>query len=343
MIGNDQLNKFLIELYKRIHGKRAFTNLEKDIDDNEPLFIAEFGNDGVKKFSLLPPTMKRKKGRVFQKFGNNRFLLIDVFNAKRAHLEKLGLIPKDRESTWIFGRQYNLLGIANKFMWPQTYILFAEKGLGIAKDLEFHVDYVRGWSIPKALNSDIDVKQEYEFMSYNFMLTVPSGKLPSGCLKISNDIISSNGRNILTKSYGLISRNLINYVWQEYKLAWSKMKSMDEENGEYSCPYTSFQGQVGGYVGIWVLDTTLGNELTLICRKSQLKYNLIMQNMIDSEAHYDDLHNTFEILRWNGGPSKGILYGRMIQLLEHRGSSFEIMKRYVKPCFEVRVQYAYVK
>eukprot|EP00957_Ditylum_brightwellii_P157375 11977919-Ditylum_brightwellii.AAC.1 len=82
----------------------------------------------------------------------------------------------------------------------------------------------------------------------------------------------------MTDGCGLISRDGIDFVWCSYKkyiqareseyVQWNEksggdcQESSDDESLEDDvCPYTSFQGRIGGFKGMWVLDERLGDGI----------------------------------------------------------------------------------
>ena len=333
-------NNKSIENYKDKVNSNSFV---KSLNERDLKYVAEFGRDGGDKFNLLPAVIgKKKKGRVFRKFGYHRFLFVQVYSTRWHQLERIRLVPHPAEELWICGRRYSFLW-ADKFASPQIYILFAEKGIGISKEEELNVEDVRNWCVPKILNSHLTSNQAYEFVSYNFIPSVPTAILSSNYLQEADDIIGADGITCMTYGFGLISRCLLNYIWDQSNHGKILSSSKIPQNYfEQECPHSSFFGQIGGIQGSWVLDPSLGNDYKLVYRKSQYKYNLMMKAIPDSKfasfteakKHHlklDDLFDTLEVFKWHDAPSRGNVTPRMVQLLEHKGISHETLLRYIQP------------
>jgi hypothetical protein len=112
-------------------------------------FHARLEKNGI--LTLLPPEIAIER-RLFRKFGSHRFL----------HINVLTNVPiNGRES--FFGSPKNLSGRCWSLFWckmgksPQSYILFAESGVGIKSEDEFSVAQLWEWCIPETLNPDITV------------------------------------------------------------------------------------------------------------------------------------------------------------------------------------------
>ena len=312
-------------------------------------FSARFGENFQAKLQLEKPTRLCHSSRIIRKYKSHRFLFIQVQSAQRRHLDNM-IAGSSRNPLWICCRKYRFLGV-DKCASPQTYVFFAEQGLGISKADEIHVNEVREQCIPRSMNAKLTQSQEDEIMLLNMKNSFYGGILPPGSVEVVKDIDDSSGVNTGTRSCGLVSWSMLNYIWNKYKNGLEKGKKLaekkvvndvsevDESNGQewhrVKCP-SSFQGQVGGFFGMWVLDDALGDDMKLICRKSQMKYIVPMKcctNLTyndDVHTKYDAFHETMNIMSWGGEPRLGQLNPRMIQLLEHKGVESSILVKHVK-------------
>jgi len=75
---------------------------------------------------------------------------------------------------------------------------------------------------------------------------------------------------------GLISRKALDQIWKAYN------EHHKTTSYEKSCPYTGFQGRLGGFKGTWILDESLGETVVVHCRESQLKVRAIMESIVIS-------------------------------------------------------------
>ena len=96
-------------------------------------------------------------------------------------------------------------------------------------------------------------------MKLSFTSTVPSLVLKPGELEAIPDINGVDG--CMTDGCGLISRDALNKVWAQYisnyeeRCRTLKRNFIPETN--ILCPYSSFQGRIGGIKGMFVLDNSL--------------------------------------------------------------------------------------
>jgi RNA dependent RNA polymerase len=121
--------------------------------------------------------------------------------------------------------------------------------------------------------------------------------LPDNSIELIADILDGNG-GPMTDGCGLMSRDALNEVWKHYSGASTL------------CPYSSFQGRIGGFKGMWVLDDSL-DGMQIQCRTSQLKFNLPMKSLITTSEYgpllNDPLYDTVELNSWDEKPEKGFL------------------------------------
>jgi len=107
-------------------------------------FHARLEKNGVLK--LLPPERAIER-RLFRKFGSHRFFHINVSTD----------VPTNVRDSY-FCSSKNLYGRHWSLFWckmgksPQSYILFAESGVGIKSEDEVSVAQLWEWCIPEALN-----------------------------------------------------------------------------------------------------------------------------------------------------------------------------------------------
>jgi hypothetical protein len=218
-------------------------------------FHAELTSHNVMR--LLPPERANSR-RIFRKFGSHRFLHVKVDAAVPDYVVK----ERFKEKIEICGRTYGYLWCKAQKS-PQCYVLFAEKGFGI--DIELSVEQVLDWCIPQSLNPELTVAKELKRMKLSFSKTTPTMVLPDNCIEVIADILDGNG-GPMTDGCGLISRDALNEIWKRCS------------DGSEWCPHSSFQGRIGGFKGMWVLDDSL-EGISIKCRASQLKFNLPMKSV----------------------------------------------------------------
>ena len=353
--------RFLNETANTVHHMATYDHIlkiatESNISPDEGVscgslmyLSASFGADGTDQITLRPPEASADR-RIYRKFGSHRFLEIHIYaQVIRKHIQTL---LHRRDKLWICGRTYSFLW-AKATKTPQSYVLFAESGVGIAPEDEITVDDVRHWCLCPDLNPEMTVAKEHKRMKLNFSKTTPSYVLPENCLEVIDDI-KGDGENIMTDGCGLISQEVLNLIWDGYSAYDHKRHGYlkknltelfdrdDTEEIEFisdQCEYTSFQGRIGGFKGMWVLDESL-EGIKVICRESQLKYLLPMKSMCTEKMNkicneyqispdtlkYDDHYDTVEICSWDKGPEIGKLNIRAVQILEHRGVSIDFFK-----------------
>ena len=108
----------------------------------------------------------------------------------------------------------------------------------------------------------------------------------------------------MTDGCGLMSRNALNEIWKHYS------------NESTLCPHSSFQGRIGGFKGMWVLDDSL-EGIQIKCRTSQLKFNVPMKSLTNASAstfrsaydhlQSDPMYDTVEVNSWDEKAEKGFL------------------------------------
>jgi hypothetical protein len=322
--------KPLLQSYFSVLEKASVANLpvdercsERAYGDGSALyFSARLDKDGG--LALLPPERAIER-RMFRKFGSHRFLHVNVKRDVPEEVTKRFF----GSSKYLYGRHWSLFW-CKMGKSPQTYIFFAEKGVGIKPEEEIEIDDVWEWCIPKALNPNITIGKFMKRLKISFSNVTSAGPLPEASVELIPDF-DGKGNVKEIDGNGLISREALNFVWREYcRNEKSKKSSTNQISSEkMSCPYTGFQGRLGGFRGQWVLDEALGSGVRFHCRISQYKYRL-PQRCLKSELkeidfdHYDSLYDTIEVNSWDTKPIPGSLNSRLIQLLEEAGVPEEL-------------------
>lgn len=222
------------------------------------VFDAELSANGVK---LLPPKKADvKTTRLHRCFGSHRFLNLHLneycnLPTVKGYMKSF-FTPDDK--LFIAGRQYAIFH-ANFSESPVTFRLFAESGSGINKSEELSVSEFVTSCIPPLLNPNLSVSKYMKRMKLSFTSTVPSLVLQLGELEAIPDIHGVDG--CMTDGCGLISRDALNKVWKEYisndeERCRTLGKDFIRETNLF-CPYSSFQGRIGGIKGMFVLDPSL--------------------------------------------------------------------------------------
>lgn len=267
------------------------------------------------------PKEQADQRRIYRKFGSSRFLSVYVEIPREMEKEK-----KAQES---LAQGFQLYGRRYRYLWakvakrPQEFVFFAESGAGIES---ITAEEVRNWCIPLAYNPDLTLGKLFKRMKLSFSETMPAGTLPDNTMILVDDIESSTG-NVMSDGCGLLSRGALNHIWTCFKNL--NQDSLDEDEIECEvCPYTSFQGRIGGMKGMWILDDSIGanpSDVVVHSRHSQLKYKLPMKCLQDctifDDADWDAVYDTVEVCSWDKGGEKGHLNARLIQILEYRGVS----------------------
>jgi hypothetical protein len=212
---------------------------------------------------------------------------------------------------------------------PQSYILFAESGVGIKPEDEFSVAQLWEWCIPEALNPDITIGKFMKRLKLSFSKVTSAGVLKEGCVELLPDFVEV-GEVQEIDGCGLISKEGIYFVWREFcqsKNLQSPSSNQETNAADEVCPFTGFQGRLGGFKGTWQVDESLGEGIRLQCRSSQYKYRLPQKCLISCQeggdsfdfGSYDPEYDTIEVCSWDVKPQPGTLNTRLIQILEARG------------------------
>lgn len=291
-------------------------------------FSASMDSKSVSPRLILHAPEKATDRRIFREFGSHRFLHVNVATDVDKRVVTRFLLEK---KNWLAGRRY-------AFLWcketksPQCFVLFAEEGVGINSLIS--VDEVRDWCIPLKHNSAITLEKQHKRMKLSFSKTTPSGRLPAQCLEVICDIINKddngNDGDEMTDGCGLVSGEALDFIWKEY----ARTHSYEGEEND-GCPFTSFQGRIGSFKGVWVLDKSL-EGFRIQCRKSQQKYNLPMQSLknpndgdCEIKMKVNDAYDTVDVCGWDEKPEKGFLNIRLVQLLEDRGVEVDTLLSFV--------------
>jgi ribonuclease HI len=263
----------------------CLTNGYKVDESNSCLFLfhAKVLPDGIE---LLPPepadVMTR---RIHRKYGSHRFLDLR-FDEKCTETPPTFMKYFKQHFTsenklQLAGRKWGVI-YSNPSETPVILRLFAESGVGISKSDEMTAPQVAAHCIPRTVNPDMNpdltLSQYMKRMQLNFTSTIPSFKLEAGMLVPIPEIFGgSNNENEMTDGCGLISREALNKVWScwnaniEERVRTLGRNSTRATGG--ACPYSSFQGRIGGIKGMFVVDDSLDGLLVLY-RPSQVSRRL---------------------------------------------------------------------
>ena len=161
------------------------------------------------------------------------------------------------------------------------------------------VKQVCDWCIPPELNPGLTIGKELKRMKLSFSKTRAAFVLPANSVELIEDILGESGI-VMTDGAGLISRGALNEVW--------KCQITGREST--LCPAASFQGRIGGFKGMWVLDDSL-EGIKVQCRRSQLKFNVPMKSLVstsyDCSMEEDSMYDTVEVISWDEKAEKGFL------------------------------------
>eukprot|EP00581_Thalassiosira_minuscula_P004070 CAMPEP_0183738876 /NCGR_PEP_ID=MMETSP0737-20130205/55664_1 /TAXON_ID=385413 /ORGANISM="Thalassiosira miniscula, Strain CCMP1093" /LENGTH=1209 /DNA_ID=CAMNT_0025973521 /DNA_START=281 /DNA_END=3910 /DNA_ORIENTATION=+ len=336
--GTQSLTRELISLIykeKEEHSKAPYDEFLKrclengsQVDDGDSclfLFHAKLTEKGVE---LLPPEpADLLTRRIHRKYGSHRFLDLccdDECTKSLVLLKKHMNNHLRRAKLEVAGRTYGILHShpnGKKVM----FRFFAEKGVGISSCEEISASQVATCCIPRTLNPDLSLTTYMKRINLSFTLTVPSLILKPGMFEVIEDIYADgNNKRIMTDGCGLISREALNKVYSRYTDSLEQRhrilgKTNTVRHTEASCPYSSFQGRIGGCKGMFVVDDSLDGVKVQV-RTSQLKYDVSLSKKFVTISNDDDtLHNTVEIKEWDKPSPQAHLSVNIIQLLEERG------------------------
>jgi hypothetical protein len=213
--------------------------------------------------------------------------------------------------------------------------LFAERGVGIKPEQELTVFELWQWCIPKELNAGITLGKFIKRIKLAYSKTTFGGILPRGSVEVLPDFEQDDAVEI--DGSGLISREALNKVWIAYRRVEIAQKTSPDQDSDLSnetCPWTGFQGRLGGFKGMWLLDEALGEGIKVQCRTSQHKYNLPQKCIVSAEdeavvGRYDAMYDTFEVCSWDKKPVQGTVNTRLIQMLSEAGVDEEFFMKHV--------------
>ena len=138
----------------------------------------------------------------------------------------------------------------------------------------------------------------------------------------------------MTDGCGLVSREALNAIYSCYLHNREERKKYLEGTGSHAgsgdsqamqrCPFSSFQGRLGGMKGMWIVDDRLGPGIVVLCRPSQIKYQVPLTAQETDPSNIDPSFNKFyhtvEIKAWDKPASSPAHLSRdAVQILEDRG------------------------
>jgi hypothetical protein len=227
------------------------------------LFHAKLTQHGIELLSPEPADVMTR--RIHRRFGSHRFLNLKCDQKCTDSLATLRRYLKDYFTSdnklHLAGRRYGII-YSNPSEMPVVFRLFAEAGVGINTCDEISVSQVAESCIPLALNPSVSLTSYMKRMQLSFTLTMPSLALKSAMLEPIPDIEGAGNReNIMTDGCGLLSREALNRIYSQYTRNLEERSRMlgkkSTPGTETSCPYSSFQGRIGGIKGMFVIDDSL--------------------------------------------------------------------------------------
>ena len=276
---------------------------------------------------LLPPEpIGLTTRRVHRLFGSHRFLEVRC----KANLG-IGDIKRHLHGTdiRIAGRKYGLL-YSKPSETTQVYRLFAEKGTGISSEDEITAVQVAQKCIPLDLNLSLCLTKYMKRMKLVFTDTIPSLTLETDMLQRVEDIFSPQNRE-MTDGCGLVSREALDAIYSCYLQNLEERKRYLEgerwsarHSSLQRCPFSSFQGRLGGLKGMWIVDDRLGPGKIVQYRPSQLKYEVPLTakeiDFSNIDPSFKKFYHTVEIKAWDKPASPPAYLSRdAVQILEDRG------------------------
>eukprot|EP00978_Attheya_sp_CCMP212_P026426 scaffold86901_cov53-Attheya_sp.AAC.2 len=275
---------------------------------------------------LLPPEALTKSKRIFRTFGSHRFLEVRVDPGCK-QLDVLDFFG--HSSRLIAGRNYGLFWSKTSTK-QQTYIMFAESGVGIRSSNEISPPSAAALCIPRACNPNLSIATFMKRMKLCFSDTTPSLPLETGMLEGIQDITSDIG-NVMTDGCGLLSREALESVWTHYIQSKQNHESfMVMTKPGTPCPFSSFCGRIGGIKGTWIVDDRVSG-IKVQYRDSQKKYSVPMTsahqdssaghlcNTVNNIHPFNPFYSTVDVQEWDDKPPPAMLNRGLIQILEDRG------------------------
>lgn len=248
------------------------------------LFHAKLTEAGIE---LLPPERADvETRRIHRRYGSHRFL--DLHCDERctktlAALKKRLNVHLKYGRLLLAGREYGVLH-AHPPGRKVVFRLFAERGVGIRARDEITAPEVAARCIPTSLNPNLSLAQYMKRMKLSFTTTVPTVVLTPGMLEVIEDTKADgdgdgDGGGVMTDGCGLISREALNQVYAAYtrnlrdrQIALGSTNPIRHTGA--SCPYSSFQGRIGGVKGMFVVDGSLPGVKVQV-RTSQVRASTI--------------------------------------------------------------------
>ena len=286
-------------------------------------FSALLDRDG---FHLLPPEpIGLSTRRIYRQYGSHRFLEVRCNDKANLGIKDIKLFLERKVS--IAGRQHGLI-YSKPSGKTQVYRLFAEKGPGISPDDEISAPQVASTCIPIDLNPALCQAKYMKRMKLVYTDTTPSLTLEAGMLQEIEDILSPDKRE-MTDGCGLLSREAIDMIYSHYLNNREERENYLEGMGSRSaltlqrCPYSSFQGRLGGMKGMWIVDDRLGPGVIVQFRPSQLKYEVPFtaqrSGPCNVDSSFNAFHHTVEIKEFDKPSPPACLSRDALQILEDRG------------------------
>ena len=168
-------------------------------------------------------------------------------------------------------------------------------GIGIQERLSAYE--VQNACIPRSCNPKLTVAEYSKRMKLCFSRTESCGSIQHGWMEVLPDFHHDGIQEF--DGCGLVSPGALAYVWQKY----SEQKMTCGIECPEACPFTGFQGRIGGIKGTWLLDPSLGDKISFLCRTSQVKYNSPPVpdngNTFEPLDRLTILHHTVDVNSWD--------------------------------------------
>ena len=224
-------------------------------------------------------------------------------------------------------------------------VLFATKGCGI--DRNYTVGQMLNWFLPFAYNTHEYSCKAYARLDLGLSRTTPTLIFKPSQLIFVGDTLANGdreatefddpslkwgqipGRQVMNDGCSVMSVGAALEIWKLYKKFWG-----------ISGPLPSaFQGRIGGAKGLWMVSgesfTKDPEHLATWIRisKSQLKFQPHPED--SSDATFDPLRLTFEVLNHSSAPAHTDLHISFIPIMADRGVPRDIIADYMKERLDV--------
>ena len=269
--------------FAKIRTKEATVEDVEDTDALDPdCFRYEARGYPDESSSTIHPPSPAKNSRAGRQFGQHRFLTLRLGKCR----------DPPRQHFTFLGRRYCAL----YWRLPDQVTFFAEEGDGLPS---WRVHEVMDWLVRLLPNKEMTILKYNQRLQLSFSETRAEVQLK---VHEDEDLWDVNKKFCLSDGCGCISMAAAQRC--ALKLGFEEVPGV-------------FQARCGNFKGLWVIDPQQDEEVDLIVRPSQKKYELA-----EMAEEFD-----FEVLKTSSKPLHSDLTPNSIQALESLGAKPELFKQ----------------